>query len=94
VAGTGVLPSNPSDIPAAVAAAREADLVILYIGGKAGWYGDDLTEKEGGDTADIDLPPQQVDLVNAVTDLGSRRSPSCRSDVRRASLRSSTACPP
>ncbi len=70
VAGTGVLPSNPSDIPAAVAAARDADVVILYIGGKAGWYGDDLTEKEGGDTANIDLPPQQVELVNAVTDLG------------------------
>jgi beta-glucosidase len=32
--------------------------------------GDDLTEKEGGDTANIDLPPQQVELVNAVTDLG------------------------
>jgi beta-xylosidase len=70
VTGTGVLPSNPSDIPAAVAAARDADVVILYIGGKAGWYGDDLTEKEGGDTADIDLPPQQVELVKAVTDLG------------------------
>jgi beta-xylosidase len=69
-AGTGVLPSNPSDIPAAVAAARDADVVILYIGGKAGWYGDDLTEKEGGDTANIDLPPQQVELVNAVADLG------------------------
>jgi beta-xylosidase len=36
VAGTGVLPSNPSNIPAAVAAARDAGLVILYIGGKAG----------------------------------------------------------
>jgi beta-xylosidase len=70
VAGTGVLPTNPMDIPAAVAAAREADVVILYIGGKAGWYGDDLTEKEGGDTADIDLPPQQVELVNAVLDAG------------------------
>jgi beta-xylosidase len=42
----------------------------LYIGGKAGWYGDDLTEKEGGDTANIDLPPQQVELVKAVTNLG------------------------
>jgi beta-xylosidase len=70
VAGTGVLPSNPSDIPAAVAAAQDADLVIVYIGGKAGWYGDDLTEGEGKDTADIDLPPQQVELVKAVTDLG------------------------
>jgi len=70
VAGTGVLPSNPTDIPAAVAAAENADLVVLYIGGKGGWYGDDLTEKEGGDTADIDLPPQQVELVNAVLDAG------------------------
>jgi beta-xylosidase len=70
VAGTGVLPSNPSDIPAAVAAAEQADVVVLYIGGKAGWYGDDLTEKEGGDTANIDLPPQQVVLVNAVLDVG------------------------
>jgi beta-glucosidase len=70
VAGTGVLPSQPTDIPAAVAAAKAADLVILYVGGKAGWYGHDLTEKEGGDTANIDLPPQQVELVNAITALG------------------------
>jgi hypothetical protein len=34
VAGTGVPPSNPTDIPAAVAAAEEADLVVLYIGGR------------------------------------------------------------
>jgi beta-glucosidase len=70
VAGTGVLPAQPADIPAAAAAAREADVVVLYVGGKAGWYGDDLTEKEGGDTADIDLPPQQVELVHAVTAVG------------------------
>ena len=66
VAGTGVMPSQPVDIAAAVAAAKAADLVILYIGGKAGWVGDDLTEKEGGDMADIDLPPQQVRLVDAI----------------------------
>jgi beta-xylosidase len=70
VAGTGVLPAQPTDIPAAVAVAKAADLVILCIGGKAGWYGDDLTEKEGGDTANIDLPSQQVELVNAITSLG------------------------
>jgi beta-glucosidase len=70
VAGTGVLSSNPSDIPAAVAAARDADVVVLYVGGKAGWYSDDLTEGEGKDTANIDLPPQQVELVNAVLDVG------------------------
>jgi hypothetical protein len=70
VAGTGVLPAQPTDIGAAVAAARAADVVVLYVGGKGGCYGDDLTEKEGGDTADIDLPPQQVELVKAVTDVG------------------------
>jgi beta-glucosidase len=70
IPGTGVLPSQPTDIPAAVAAAEAADVVILYVGGKAGWYGNDLTEKEGGDTANIDLPPQQVELVNAITALG------------------------
>jgi beta-glucosidase len=36
VAGTGVLPSQPTDIPAAVNAARDADAVILYVGGRAG----------------------------------------------------------
>jgi beta-xylosidase len=68
--GTGVLPAQPTDIPGAVAAARAADLVILYVGGKAGWYGEDQTEKEGGDTADIELPPQQVELVHAITAVG------------------------
>ena len=70
VAGTGVTPAQPSDIPGAVAAAKAADLVILYVGGAAGWVGDNLTEKEGGDTANIDLPPQQVDLVDAITAVG------------------------
>jgi beta-glucosidase len=70
VAGTGVSPAQPSDIPAAVAAAKAADLAILYVGGKAGWFGADLTEGEGKDTANIDLPPPQVDLVNAIAALG------------------------
>jgi beta-xylosidase len=42
VTGTSVLPAQTTDIPAAVAAAKEADAIILYIGGKGGWYGDDL----------------------------------------------------
>jgi beta-glucosidase len=70
VAGTGVTPAQATDIPSAVAAAKAADLVILYVGGAAGWVGDNLTEKEGGDTANIDLPPQQVQLVNAIAALG------------------------
>jgi beta-glucosidase len=47
IAGTGVTPAQPTDIPGAVAAAKAADLVILYVGGAAGWVGDNLTEKEG-----------------------------------------------
>ncbi|WP_203546892.1 glycoside hydrolase family 3 N-terminal domain-containing protein [Mesorhizobium sp. AA22] len=70
VAGTGVVPSEPTDIPGAVAAAKEADVIILYVGGRSAWAGKDSTEGEGQDTANIDLPPQQVELVNAVTAVG------------------------
>jgi beta-glucosidase len=69
VARTGVLPSEPTDIPAAVAAAQEADFVILAVGGRSAWSGN-RTEGEGSDTANPELPPQQVDLINAVTVLG------------------------
>src|SRR5919202_1264665 len=55
---------------AAVIAAKKADVVILYISGHSAWSGKDRTEGEGQDTANIDLPSQQVDLVNAVTDVG------------------------
>ena len=68
VAGTGV-PSEPTDIPAAVAAARNADVVILAVGGRSAWS-DERTEGEGSDTANKDLPPQQVELINAVTAVG------------------------
>jgi beta-xylosidase len=69
VAGTGVVPSEPTDISAAVAAARNADVVILAVGGRSSWSGG-RTEGEGSDTANKDLPPQQVELINAVTALG------------------------
>jgi beta-glucosidase len=69
VAGTGVVPSEPTDIPAAVVAARNADIVILAVGGRSSWSGH-RTEGEGSDTANIDLPPQQVELINAVTAVG------------------------
>jgi beta-xylosidase len=70
VAGTGVVPSEPTDIPAAVAAARNADVVILAVGGRSSWSGGARTEGEGSDTANKDLPPQQVELINAVTAVG------------------------
>ena len=69
VPGTGVVPKEPTDIPAAVAAARNADIVILAVGGRSAWS-DERTEGEGSDTANKDLPPQQVELINAVTALG------------------------
>jgi beta-glucosidase len=69
VAGTGVISSEPTDIPAAVAAARDADVVILAVGGRSAWS-NERTEGEGSDTANKDLPPQQVELINAVTALG------------------------
>jgi beta-xylosidase len=70
VAGTGVVPSEPTDIPAAIAAAKSADAVILYVGGKSAWFGEDRTEGEGQDTANVELPAQQVELINAVTAVG------------------------
>jgi beta-glucosidase len=70
VRGTGIMPSAPTDIPAAVDAAREADAVILYIGGHSAWAGKERTEGEGSDSANIDLPPQQVELAKAVSEVG------------------------
>jgi beta-xylosidase len=55
VAGTGVIPKEPTDIPAAVAAARNADVVILAVGGRSAWS-DERTEGEGSDAANKDLP--------------------------------------
>jgi beta-glucosidase len=70
VRGTGIMPSAPTDIPAAVDAAREADAVILYVGGHSAWAGKERTEGESSDSANIDLPPQQVELVKAVSEVG------------------------
>jgi len=69
VAGTGVVPKEPTDIPAAVAAAGNADVVILAVGGRSAWS-NERTEGEGSDTANKDLPSQQVELIHAVTALG------------------------
>ena len=55
---------------AAVAAARDADIAVLAIGGRAGWFSPGITEGEGADTADIDLPVAQQKLVRAVAATG------------------------
>lgn len=70
VAGTGVLDHEPSDIPAAVEAARAAEVVILALGGRSGCVRGNITEGEGSDTADIELPLCQVELVKAIAETG------------------------
>ncbi|NIM50728.1 MAG: beta-glucosidase [Gemmatimonadales bacterium] len=66
--GCGVT-DDTSGIEDAVRIAREADVVILAVGGRGGWLGSG-TEGEGGDTADIDLPAVQRQLIQAVTATG------------------------
>ncbi len=69
-AGSGVLDGEPHDIQTAVDAARGADVVVLALGGRAGWFGDAQTEGEGSDQSDIDLPAIQVELARAVAATG------------------------
>lgn len=55
----------PSDIDAAVQAAKEADIVILTVGGKNGW-GLFCTGGEGIDSSSLELPGEQETLMHAV----------------------------
>jgi len=68
--GAGISPGDRADIGAAVAAARDADVVIAAIGGRGGWFGHRITEGEGTDIARIELPAAQVELVRAVAATG------------------------
>ncbi|HEY0260522.1 MAG TPA: glycoside hydrolase family 3 N-terminal domain-containing protein [Lacisediminihabitans sp.] len=68
--GTGVVAAEPTDIDAAVAAAADADVIVVALGGRGGWFGGAVTEGEGSDTADIDLPAPQVELIDALARLG------------------------
>lgn len=61
--------TDVEDTAAAAAAAREADVVILALGGYAGWLPDG-TEGEGHDTADIELPAVQARLVKEIAATG------------------------
>ncbi len=70
VRGAGVLDTEADELPAALDAARDADVVILALGGLGGWLIPGTTEGEGGDTANIELPAGQVALAQAVTAVG------------------------
>ncbi|WP_045563528.1 glycoside hydrolase family 3 N-terminal domain-containing protein [Streptomyces sp. FxanaA7] len=57
-------------IETAVEAARDADIVVLALGGLARWFFTERTEGEGADTADVGLPDVQCRLVHEIAALG------------------------
>lgn len=67
--GTGVLDTEPADIAAAREVARAADVVVLAIGGRSLAFAGQATEGEGSDSATIDLPTNQIALVEAMATL-------------------------
>lgn len=56
-------------IPAALEAARGADIIILALGGLARWFFSERTEGEGADASDVRLPESQRKLVDAIATL-------------------------
>lgn len=69
--GAEFLSDDESGIPAAVAAARAADVAVLVVGDLAGLFGAG-TSGEGCDATDLRLPGGQEALVRAVLDTGVR----------------------
>jgi beta-xylosidase len=67
VAGCGIDDDATDGIPAAVEAARAADVVIVSVGDRAGLFGLG-TSGEGCDAPDLRLPGRQQDLVEAILD--------------------------
>jgi beta-xylosidase len=67
--GCDVKGKDTSGIAPAVRVAQEADVAILAVGGRGGWMTGG-TEGEGADTANIDLPAVQQQLIQAVLATG------------------------
>ncbi len=67
--GCPIADDDRSGIAPAVAAAREADLVVAAVGDRAGLFGRG-TSGEGCDAADLSLPGVQGDLVSALLGSG------------------------
>lgn len=69
--GSGLIKDlGPDELERAVAAAREADTVVLALGGASLWFNGDRTEGEASDSADIALPAAQVRLAEAIAATG------------------------
>ncbi|MBB5779102.1 glycoside hydrolase family 3 N-terminal domain-containing protein [Nonomuraea jabiensis] len=67
--GAEVSGDDASGIPEAAGVAAQADLVLLFVGDRAGMFGGG-TSGEGCDAADLRLPGRQADLVEAVLATG------------------------
>ena len=68
-AGTSISGGETDGIPAAVELAKNADVVILALGDRAGLFGRG-TSGEGCDVESLDLPGAQADLLEAVLAAG------------------------
>ncbi len=68
--GCDYVGSEKNDFAAAQAAAKDADVVIMTLGGRNGW-GLHCTSGEGIDSTDIGLPGCQEDLLRAVYEVNS-----------------------
>jgi beta-xylosidase len=69
VEGSGLI-EDTGGVADAVAAAGDADVIILALGGRARWFFGERTEGEGADASDIGLPAAQKALVDAVAAVG------------------------
>ena len=67
--GCGVSSLTCRALPAAVALADEADVVVVALGDRAGLFGRG-TSGEGCDAADLSLPGVQGELLDALLDTG------------------------
>ena len=68
-AGCAVMGEDRSGFPAAVAAARDADLCVAFVGDLAGLFGHG-SSGEGCDAEDLRLPGVQADLVEELLATG------------------------
>ena len=69
--GTGIAADiDEASFNRALDAAREADVVILAVGGASAWFVGDRTEGEASDSLSIELPEPQRRLISAVAALG------------------------
>lgn len=67
--GCDIAGTNRAGFDAAVAAAKDADIVVLTLGGKYGW-GSSCTSGEGIDTSNVGLPGIQEELARLIFETG------------------------